>query len=38
MVKVPNSTGVVEIRLLAVVDRTFPGNTVIVLSEQVVVC
>ena len=38
MVKVSNSTGVVERRILTVVGRTFPDRTVLVLSEQVVVC
>ena len=38
MVKVPNSSDVVERRILVVVDRISPGSTVLVLSEQVEVC
>jgi len=35
MVKVPNSAGVEEIWVLAVVGRTFPDRTIQVLSELV---
>ena len=38
MVHVLNSTGVVEIQILVVVDEKFLGRTVLVLSELVVVC
>ena len=35
---VPNLTDVMELQILVVVDEKFPGRTVLVLSELVVVC
>ena len=35
---VPNLADVMELQILVVVDEKFPGRTVLVLSELVVVC